>query len=182
MKRKSSNHDVETPDYSASDFRARPLILVAEDEPITREVAIQMLQRAGYATVTAGDGEEAVRVFEETQPDVAVLDAVMPKLNAREAFERMTSSNANAKAVFCSAYDRETSGASVLEAEGLTLIQKPFDAQTLLTAVRAVLADPPHHALPMHPRSPQAVRVIRREPVTSDGGAFRFVSRVRLKT
>ena len=58
-------------------------ILVAEDEPMVRDLSVRLLEGAGYTVLTAEDGEEAVRVFEGNSEtiDIALLDVVMPKMH-----------------------------------------------------------------------------------------------------
>ena len=59
------------------------LILIADDEPMIRELAVRTLQAAGYRTLAAADGEEAVRIFASHMDAIApvLLDGVMPKMN-----------------------------------------------------------------------------------------------------
>src|SRR5262249_42721734 len=64
-------------------------VLVADDEPGVRELARTVLDRQGYRVLVAADGAEAVEVFrhEPGQVDLVVLDASMPNMNGRQAFE-----------------------------------------------------------------------------------------------
>lgn len=116
-------------------------ILIAEDEPVVRELAVRALREAGYQTITAGDGEEAVELFEQhgDSIDLVLLDVVMPRLNGRAAYQRMAATRPDLRAVFCSGYDPTTGDAGLLADEGLRLLQKPFDPPTLLRAVREAL-------------------------------------------
>jgi signal transduction histidine kinase len=116
-------------------------ILVAEDDPLVRELAVRMLQRAGYQTITAADGEEAVGVFEDNVDRVALalLDVVMPRLNGRDAFQRMKAIKPTLPAVFCSGYDPQMAHVGLATDEEMRLIQKPFDPQLLLATIREVL-------------------------------------------
>jgi CheY-like chemotaxis protein len=56
-------------------------ILIAEDNAVNRELLRELLEARGYAVVEACDGEEALRVIEQTQPDILLLDIGMPKLD-----------------------------------------------------------------------------------------------------
>jgi DNA-binding NarL/FixJ family response regulator len=65
-------------------------VLVADDEPHIRNLLAAIVAAHGAEVVAmAGDGEEAVSLFRETRPDVAVLDINMPKLTGDQAFERI---------------------------------------------------------------------------------------------
>ncbi|MGH9466880.1 MAG: response regulator [Terriglobales bacterium] len=59
-------------------------ILIAEDDPASRELLAEILRAAGYAVVEAADGLEAIAVFENLVPDLAILDIQMPKLDGFE--------------------------------------------------------------------------------------------------
>ncbi len=56
-------------------------ILVADDEPPIREIARELLTAAGYDILEASDGEEALALAHEKQPDLILLDLIMPKMN-----------------------------------------------------------------------------------------------------
>ena len=56
-------------------------VLVAEDNPINRELLRELLENRGYAVVEACDGQEALRMVDETQPDILLLDISMPVLD-----------------------------------------------------------------------------------------------------
>jgi len=116
-------------------------ILVAEDEPVVRSLAVRILEQAGYTVLSASDGQEALRIFEEHGSAISliVLDAVMPKLTGLEVYQRIKAEHPEKAFVFASGYDPETSRSKVILQEKLRLIAKPFDASTLLRTVREVL-------------------------------------------
>ncbi|MBR0043658.1 MAG: response regulator, partial [Synergistaceae bacterium] len=55
-------------------------ILIVEDEPSISEAVEAYIKRAGYDTLTAFDGQEALKLWQEQQPDLIVLDLMLPKL------------------------------------------------------------------------------------------------------
>ncbi|HTU25570.1 MAG TPA: ATP-binding protein, partial [Pirellulales bacterium] len=116
-------------------------ILIAEDEPLVREVAVRILGQAGYRVLAAADGAEAVKLLEAHQADVSLvlLDAVMPKLTGHEAYERIKLTNATLPVIFCSGYDPEVGHVKSLVEEGVRMVQKPFDPDLLLSTLREVL-------------------------------------------
>jgi len=116
-------------------------ILVAEDEEMVRNLAARILSDAGYSVVTASNGEEAVRLFDENRDGISLvlLDAVMPKLGGREAYHRIKEINPETKVVFCTGYDPETAQANAILEEELRLVEKPFDPAVLLRTIREVL-------------------------------------------
>ena len=116
-------------------------ILVAEDEPVVRRLAVRILRQAGYQVLDASNGEEALRVYDKHREGISLLmlDAVMPGLNGREVYDRLRADNQDVKVVFCTGYDAKTARSGSIEVEGLHLIQKPFDPAALLCSVREVL-------------------------------------------
>ena len=116
-------------------------ILVAEDEPMVRNLSVRTLERAGYTVLAATDGEEALRMFEENRSAISlvVLDAIMPKLTGHEVHRRIKQVSPGTRVVCCTGYDRETVRSDCLVRENVPLIQKPFTARTFLSTVREAL-------------------------------------------
>ena len=67
----------------------QPTVLVVDDEPAVRRVLAMRLEVAGYRVVIAEDGEEALAVFAREQPDLVVLDVMMPKLDGFAVCRRL---------------------------------------------------------------------------------------------
>src|SRR6476469_9985046 len=59
-------------------------VLVVDDEPIVRDVVVRYLEREGYATLEAGDGNDARRPVERDAPDLVVLDVMLPGADGLE--------------------------------------------------------------------------------------------------
>jgi PAS domain S-box-containing protein len=116
-------------------------ILLAEDEPLVRELVVRILVAAGYRVLAAEDGQEALELFRKHHKKIAlaILDVVMPRVGGREAYERMREVDPEVKAIFSTAYDSDAAGMGYLEQNGIRFIQKPADAPALLEAIRAVL-------------------------------------------
>jgi CheY-like chemotaxis protein len=125
----------------ASAPQGHETILVAEDEPLVRDLAVRVLRRAGYAVLAAADGEEALRSFQHHCRDISLvlLDVVLPKLNGREVCRRIKAGWPEARILFASGYDPQTTQSGFIMEERLRLIEKPFHAEALLHAVREVL-------------------------------------------
>ena len=64
-------------------------ILVVDDEPAVRRVLIMRLQLAGYNVVSAEDGEEALEMFHNEEPDLVVLDVMRPKMDGFAVCRRL---------------------------------------------------------------------------------------------
>ena len=115
--------------------RPRPggTILFADDEEIVRELGKKMLEHIGFEVLSAIDGQEAVRVYEENAQriDAVLLDLAMPNMNGEEAFEALRSINPDVSVVIASGYD-EYELERRLAGKGLAgFIQKPYDLSVL---------------------------------------------------
>jgi signal transduction histidine kinase/CheY-like chemotaxis protein len=126
---------------ASSELHGNETILVAEDDPMVRNLSVRTLERAGYTVLAASDGEEALRIFEEHRSAISLvmLDAIMPKLTGHEVHRRIKETSPGTKVVCCTGYDRETARSDCLVRENVPLIQKPFTARTLLSTVREAL-------------------------------------------
>ena len=67
----------------------RRSVLVVDDEPTITHVVSRYLERAGYATQVAADGEEALRLAASQRPDLVVLDLMLPGLDGLEVMRRL---------------------------------------------------------------------------------------------
>jgi two-component system, OmpR family, response regulator len=116
-------------------------VLVVDDDPGIRDVVCFALQKAGYATTTAADGEQALKRFAADPPALVVLDILMPELDGVEVCRRLRS-DARGKAtpiVFLSSKDDEVDRIVGLEVGGDDYVAKPFSPRELVARVRAIL-------------------------------------------
>ena len=111
-------------------------ILLAEDEERVRKAVVQILQRAGYRTIAAADGREAIRLLREHPEPVhlAILDVVMPELGGPETWELLRSSHPGLRVIFTSGY-ADTRYLKRLPPDA-DVIGKPFRAEELLSRIR----------------------------------------------
>jgi CheY-like chemotaxis protein len=114
-------------------------VLLADDEVAVRELAKTSLEMAGYRVLLAADGAEAVEVFRKAKDQVqlVVLDASMPRMSGRQAFEAIRQIDPNVKVLFASGYH----GGGLLpdSAPGTRLLNKPYIPSQLSAAVREML-------------------------------------------
>ena len=115
-------------------------ILVAEDETIIRLDLRDLLERSGFEVCAeARDGEEAVELARSEQPDVAIMDVKMPKLDGIEAARRILDERP-IPIVMLTAYGQEELVARAVEAGVFGYLVKPFREQDLLPAIRTARA------------------------------------------
>ncbi len=115
-------------------------ILVAEDESIIRLDLRDLLERAGFEVCAeARDGEEAVELARSEQPDLAIMDVKMPRLDGIEAARRILDERP-IPIVMLTAYGQEEIVSRAVEAGVFGYLVKPFREQDLLPAIQAARA------------------------------------------
>jgi response regulator NasT len=115
-------------------------VLIAEDETIIRLDLRNLLERAGFEVCAeARDGEEAVELARQTQPEVAVLDVKMPRLDGIEAARRILDERP-IPIVMLTAYGQEELVSRAIEAGVFGYLVKPFREQDLLSAIQTARA------------------------------------------
>ena len=134
--KETSVSDQPDPEDGAGGAAKGETILVVEDEAAVRKLTCRILTRAGYEVLEASDGRLALDTWDKHagEIDLVVTDVVMPGMSGKELAERL-----GTEPVFMSGY---TDDVMLRHGVGGTrLVQKPFDAQTLLGAVRSALDD-----------------------------------------
>jgi two-component system, response regulator PdtaR len=115
-------------------------ILIAEDETIIRLDLRELLERAGFEVCAeAKDGEQAVELARSEEPDLAILDVKMPKLDGIEAARRILDERP-LPIVMLTAYGQDELVARAIEAGVFGYLVKPFREQDLLPAIHTARA------------------------------------------
>jgi two-component system response regulator ResD len=113
-------------------------VLVVDDEPNIREVVSLYLRRDGHAVVSAGDGDEALRLFQQIQPDLVVLDLMLPGLSGLEVCRRLQA-NRRVPLIMLTAKGEEEDRIVGLGVGADDYMVKPFSPRELAARVEAVL-------------------------------------------
>jgi DNA-binding response OmpR family regulator len=113
-------------------------ILVVDDEPNIREVVGLYLRRDGHEVVSASDGEEALEVFSRGEPDLVVLDLMLPKLGGLEVCRRMRARR-RVPLIMLTARGEEEERVVGLSLGADDYVVKPFSPRELAARVGAVL-------------------------------------------
>ena len=121
-------------------------ILIVEDEPPLIEVLRYNLASEGFSTLVATDGEEALLLVEEENPDLIILDWMLPELSGIDVCRRLreTKNFKTIPIIMLTARGEESDKISGLNAGADDYVVKPFSPSELIARVRAVLrrADP----------------------------------------
>ena len=118
----------------------RGSILVVDDEPTIGEVVSAYLQRAGYETRVASDGDEALAAVAERSPDLIVLDLMLPGTDGLEVMRRVRArSDRSGAIILLTAKGGESDRVSGLRLGADDYVVKPFSPAELVARVDAVL-------------------------------------------
>ncbi|HLI95831.1 MAG TPA: response regulator [Candidatus Baltobacteraceae bacterium] len=114
-------------------------ILVVDDDRNLRKIIQTNLELAGYDVTTAANGEEALRILDAMQPDLIVLDVMMPMMDGYEVARRVRRhpSNAHVPIIMLTAKSEVEDKLAGFEAGADDYITKPFGPQELLARVKA---------------------------------------------
>ena len=130
----------DAPPQPSANAVPRRRVVVAEDEAIIRLDIVETLREAGFDVVgEAGDGEAAVRLVEETRPDLAVMDVKMPVLDGISAAEKIGVLGGTA-VVLLTAFSQRELVERARDAGAMAYVVKPFTAADLLPAVEIALS------------------------------------------
>jgi DNA-binding response OmpR family regulator len=113
-------------------------VLVVDDEPIVRDVVVRYLEREGYATLEAVDGNDARRLVERESPDLVVLDVMLPGTDGLELC-RWIRARSELPVIMLTARGEEADRIVGLELGADDYVTKPFSPRELAARVRTVL-------------------------------------------
>ena len=135
-----STTDLERPAMRPA-AATKPYALIVEDEPALVELLRYNLTKEGYEVAIATDGEEALLTIEERQPDIVLLDWMLPKLAGIEVARRIRSkpTTRNLPIIMLTARAEETDRIRGLDVGADDYMTKPFSMSELTARIRAVM-------------------------------------------
>lgn len=113
-------------------------IMLVEDETSIRETMAEFLAEEGFEILQAADGLEALEVFRENQPDLIILDLMLPKLDGLEVCKAIRQKS-NVPIIMVTARDEEIDKLLGLELGADDYITKPFSLREMKARIKAVL-------------------------------------------
>mgnify|MGYP002713434762 CR=1 FL=1 len=114
-------------------------VLILDDEDSIRQFMKINLEYQGYETVEAATGEEALRLFEEENPAVAILDVMLPGISGFEVCEAIREKSPRTGIIMVSAKSQDIDKILGLERGADDYIIKPFNPQELILRVRSLM-------------------------------------------
>lgn len=119
--------------------RPRPRVLVAEDEALIRMDLVELLTEEGYEVVgQAGDGQQALDLARQLEPDLIVMDVKMPVMDGITAAEKIAEERI-APVVMLTAFSQRDLVERAREAGAMAYVVKPFDASDVVPAIEIAM-------------------------------------------
>ncbi|HLR59014.1 MAG TPA: response regulator transcription factor [Pseudogracilibacillus sp.] len=117
----------------------KPTILIVEDEPSIVMLLQYNIEKAGFLTEVANDGEEAVKKVSQVEYDLIVLDLMLPKMNGIEVCKKIRKSKNQVPILMLTAKDQEENKVLGLQIGADDYLTKPFSPRELIARIQAIL-------------------------------------------
>ena len=112
-------------------------ILICDDAAFMRMMIKDILTKNGYNIAgEAENGAKAVEKYNETKPDLVLMDITMPEMDGIQALKKIKETDPNATVIMCSAMGQQAMVIEAIQAGARDFIVKPFQADRVLEAVR----------------------------------------------
>lgn len=120
----------------------KPTVVIVDDSGWSRTILRNLLEKNGFAIIgEAGDGQQAIEVYKELQPDIITLDITMPVLDGIEALRGIMEYDPNAKAAMITSAGQRSKVLESLKLGAEKFITKPFDPTLVLTELKSLVKD-----------------------------------------
>ncbi len=116
-----------------------PKILIADDAQFIRMRLAKLLASHGFEIIEAKDGEEAVKMYREMNPDAVIMDMAMPRKNGMVALHEIRSTDPEAKVIMLTALGQQAIILRAVQAGAKDFLVKPYDADRLLKSLKKAL-------------------------------------------
>lgn len=117
-------------------------ILVVDDEPFALAILERLLKMAGYSVHLTKNGAEALKIFPKFNPDLVLLDLMMPGMNGEEVCRQIRKTGLNPKIVYFSAKQYPSNNAAFGEPDCQpdAFISKPASSKIILSTIQNILS------------------------------------------
>jgi NarL family two-component system response regulator LiaR len=127
--------------YTYEPAQAQPRVVIADDDPIARRAIRDALQDAGVIVIAeAENGRDAVELSAHYQPDIVLMEVVMPVMDGITATRRLAAQSPEVKVVMLSADENEEVGLTCLRIGAVGFLSKAIPLSALARALRAAVA------------------------------------------
>lgn len=115
-------------------------ILICDDAAFMRMMIKDILTKNGYNIAgEAENGQKAIEKYNETSPDLVLMDITMPEMDGIQALKKIKEADANACVIMCSAMGQQAMVIEAIQSGAKDFIVKPFQAERVLEAVKKVV-------------------------------------------
>lgn len=115
-------------------------IMIVDDAKFMREMLKAILTKSGYEVVgEAGNGHEAIKMYQKCKPDLVTMDITMPEMNGIEGVKAIRGIDPDANIIMCSAMSQQSMVLSAIQAGAKSFIVKPFKADQIVKVIEKTL-------------------------------------------
>ena len=114
-------------------------VLIADDSEFMRSLLREILEEEYNIVGEAENGVEAIELYQEHDPDLVMMDIVMPIRDGIEATDEITDSDSSAKVIMCTSVGQEQKMKSAIQAGAEGYITKPFQKPSVLDEIENVV-------------------------------------------
>jgi len=126
--------------YSLCEHPVEMKVLIADDSEFMRSLLREILEEEYTIAGEAENGVEAIELYGESDPDLVMMDIVMPIRDGIEATDEITDSDPNAKVIMCTSVGQEQKMKNAIQAGAEGYITKPFQKPSVLEEIENVVA------------------------------------------
>jgi two-component system OmpR family response regulator len=130
---------VPAPTSGRPDASSAPRLLVVDDEPNILELLSATLRFSGFEVASAADGHEALATAHSFQPDLLVLDVMMPGIDGFDVARRLRAGGVRTPVLFLTARDSDDDKVTGLTIGGDDYVTKPFSLEEVVARIRTIL-------------------------------------------
>ncbi|MBI5367129.1 MAG: response regulator [Planctomycetes bacterium] len=132
---------IRLPPGAAAAPRPTGALLLADDNPVDRELLVRRLKREGHTVATAVDGMQALEAIRKSRPELVLLDVLMPELNGFQVLDQLKADPAlrSIPVIMLSSWDEAESVARCLEVGAEDYLPKPVNSTVLLARIAGCL-------------------------------------------
>ena len=136
---------VVQPSVKSGEWKGVGTVLLVDDEESVRSLGARMLERIGFQTLIATDGQEALELYETRGKDIVLvlLDLTMPYMDGEEAFRQLRRTNPRVRVVMTSGYTEAEIAPRFAGKRLCCFLQKPYTLDTLTVCLRDALGEDP---------------------------------------
>jgi two-component system chemotaxis response regulator CheY len=115
-------------------------VLIVDDLRFIKIVLRDIIEKAGFRVVGEGsNGEQAIALYQDTRPDVVLMDITMPGMDGLTALKKIREIDAAARVIICSALGQQQLIVQAIQLGAKDFIVKPFQAQRVISSLKKAL-------------------------------------------